>query len=70
VSRILGALPTTSLDEITIPGLAQDLRRVERARSLGLVRRTHPFLTALAALVILLAALGWIVVWLWRRLRS
>ena len=31
VSRVLGALPTTHLDEIAIPGLVRDLKRVEQA---------------------------------------
>jgi hypothetical protein len=70
VSRVLGALPTTNLDEIAIPGLAQDLKRVQQARSLGLVRRTHPLLTMLAVVLALIAAFCWMVAWLWRRLRN
>jgi hypothetical protein len=69
VDRILGALPTTRLAAIPIPGLARDLERVERAHSLGLVRRTHPLLTAMVVLLAILGAYGWSAVWLWRRFR-
>jgi hypothetical protein len=51
VDRVLGSLPAADLSRISIPGVASDLERVERARSLGLVQRTHPLFTALAVLL-------------------
>ena len=68
VDRVLGSLPTTNLSSIEIPGLADDLRRVERARELGLVRRTHPFLTAMAVVFVMLLIVAWTVYLLWKKL--
>ena len=68
VSRVLGCLPTTNLSAITIPGLASDLSRVERARALGLVQRTHPLLTVLAVLLVVLGIAVWVLYLLWRKL--
>jgi hypothetical protein len=44
-----------------IPGLAGDLERVDVANRLGLLRRTHPLLTliALVAVVLLIILAGW-----------
>ncbi|HZD77700.1 MAG TPA: hypothetical protein VE218_11880, partial [Acidobacteriaceae bacterium] len=42
IDRLLGALPTLHYNDIAIPGLANDLERVEVARRLGLLQRTHP----------------------------
>jgi hypothetical protein len=52
VDRVLGALPVTDVSTITIPGLASDLHRVERARALGQLRRTHPFSAILFLLIV------------------
>ena len=57
VDRVLGALPVADVSTITIPGLASDLRRVERARELGQLRRTHPF-TAILFLLIMVVVVG------------
>ncbi len=57
VARVLGCLPTTNAANITIPGLAADLLRVERARQTGLLRRTHPLMFALLG-VLTIAVLG------------
>ena len=57
VDRVLGALPFTDVSTITIPGLASDLHRVERARVLGQLRRTHPF-SAILFLVIVVVLVG------------
>jgi hypothetical protein len=61
INRVLGALPTLHYSEIIIPGLASDLERVQVADSLGLLRRTNPLLTFIAAVVVLVLALivGW-----------
>ncbi len=68
VDRVLGSLPTTDLRAITIPGLAEDLRRVESARALGLVQRTHPLLTALAMLMVALIVGAAILYVAWRKM--
>jgi hypothetical protein len=39
--RIFGSLPTTDLNAITIPGLTEDLSRVQSAWNEGTLRRTH-----------------------------
>ena len=57
VDRVLGALPASDVSTITIPGLAGDLHRVERAHALGQLRRTHPF-TAILFLVIMVVLVG------------
>jgi hypothetical protein len=61
IDRVLGAVPTLHYSEIIIPGLASDLQRVEVANRLGLLQRTHPLLTFLAAVVVLVlvAFAGW-----------
>jgi hypothetical protein len=55
--------------EILIPGLAADLERVEVASRLGLLQRTHPLLTFLAAVVLLLLLIALLVGAAWRLLR-
>ena len=57
VDRVLGALPVSDVSTITIPGLASDLHRVERAHALGQLRRTHPF-TAILFLLIVVVLVG------------
>jgi hypothetical protein len=61
IDRVLGALPTLHYGEIIIPGLARDLERVAVAKHLGLLQRTHPLLTFIAAVIVLLLMLvaGW-----------
>jgi hypothetical protein len=61
IDRLLGALPTVHYADIMIPGLASDLERVEFANRFGLLHRTHPMLTLLAAVLVLLLLLfaGW-----------
>jgi hypothetical protein len=61
IDRVLGALPTLHFSEIIIPGLASDLERVQVAEHLGLLQRTHPLLTFIAAVVVVVLALfaGW-----------
>lgn len=62
MDRVLGVLPTLHYSDIVIPGLASDLERVAVADRLGLLRRTHPFLTFLTAVVavlLVLIYLGW-----------
>jgi hypothetical protein len=61
VDRVLGVLPTLHYSDIVIPGLASDLERVAVADRLGLLRRTHPFLTFLTAVAMFLVLifLGW-----------
>jgi hypothetical protein len=61
IDRVLGALPTLHYSEIIIPGLAGDLERVMVANHLGLLQRTHPLLTFIAAIVMLLLMIfaGW-----------
>lgn len=61
IDRVLGALPTLRFSEIIIPGLANDLERVQVAERLGLLQRTNPLLTFIAAVVVLVLALfaGW-----------
>jgi hypothetical protein len=54
IDRVFGVLPTLHYSDILIPGLAGDLERVAVADRLGLLHRTHPFLTFLIALVLLL----------------
>jgi hypothetical protein len=67
VDRVLGAVPTTDYSAIIIPGLGSDLQRVEVARALGLTRRTHPLLTALAILLLLIVSMaGWWLLRIWR----
>jgi hypothetical protein len=52
-------LPTLHYGEIMIPGLAADRERVPVR--LGLLQRTHPLLTLITAVVVLLLMLfaGW-----------
>jgi hypothetical protein len=69
IDRVLGALPTLHYGEILIPGLAADLERVEVASRLGLLQRTHPLLTFLAAVVLLLLLIALLVGAAWRLLR-
>jgi hypothetical protein len=69
IDRVLGALPTLHYGEILIPGLAADLERVEVASRLGLLQRTHPLLTFLAAVVLLLLLIALLVGAGWRLLR-
>ena len=61
IDRVLGALPTLHYNEIMIPGLAGDLERVAVAERFGLLQRTHPLLTFIAAVIVLLLVLiaGW-----------
>ncbi len=61
INRVLGALPTLHYSEIIIPGLAGDLERVMVANHLGLLQRTHPLLTFIAIVVVLLLMIfaGW-----------
>jgi hypothetical protein len=68
IDRVLGALPTLHYNDIMIPDLAADLDRVAMAGRLGLLRRTHPFLTILIAVAVVLLLLT-LVAWrlLWRR---
>jgi hypothetical protein len=68
IDRVLGALPTLHYGDIVIPGLAGDLQRVEVANHLGLLHRTHPLLTLIAAVLVLMLAL--FAVWLLLRRRS
>jgi hypothetical protein len=58
VDRVLGALPVTDVSTILIPGLASDLHRVEQARTLGLLRRTHPLLSGILFLLAVGVAIG------------
>ncbi len=69
VARVLGALPATDLSTITIPGLSDDLQRVEKARALGLVRRTHPLLTGIVLLLIIVTVMVAFALWAWRKMR-
>lgn len=69
INRVLGALPTLHYDEVLIPGLAADLKRVEVASRLGLLQRTHPLLTFLAVVVLVLLLIALLIVAAWRRLR-
>jgi hypothetical protein len=57
IDRVLGALPTVHYSDILIPGLAGDLERVAVADHLGLLHRTHPFLTFLIVVVLVLLLL-------------
>jgi hypothetical protein len=57
IDRVLGALPTFHFSEIIIPGVANDLERVQVAEHLGLLQRTHPLLTFVAAVVVLVLGL-------------
>jgi hypothetical protein len=66
IDRVLGALPTLHYDDIMIPDLAADLDRVATAGRLGLLRRTHPFLTFLIAVAVVLWLLTLVA---WRLLR-
>jgi hypothetical protein len=62
INRVLGALPTAHYSDMVIPGLAGDLERVTVADRLGLVQRTHPLLTFLIAVVLVLLLVvfvGW-----------
>jgi hypothetical protein len=62
IDRVLGALPTVHYSDILIPGLAGDLERVAVADRLGLLHRTHPLLTFLTVIVLvlfLLVLVGW-----------
>ena len=70
IDRLLGALPTLHYNDIAIPGLANDLERVEVAGRLGLLQRTHPLLTFLAAVVVLLLLVSLLTATLWRWLRQ
>ena len=65
IDRVLGALPTLRYTDIVIPGLAGDLQRVEVANHLGLLQRTHPLLTLIAAVLALLI----LIFAVWRLLR-
>jgi len=65
IERVLGALPTLHYSDIVIPGLAGDLQRVEVANHLGLLQRTHPLLTLIAAVLALLI----LIFAVWRLLR-
>jgi hypothetical protein len=62
IDRVLGTLPTLHYSDIVIPGLAGHLQRVEVANHLGLLHRTHPLLTLIAAVLVLMLAL--FAVWL------
>jgi hypothetical protein len=66
IDRVLGALPTVHYSDILIPGLAGDLELVAVADHLGLLHRTHPFLTFLLVVVLVLLLL---VLVAWRLLR-
>jgi hypothetical protein len=68
IDRVLGALPTLHYNEILIPGLAGDLERVEVASRLGLLQRTHPLLTFLAVIALLLLLIALLIVAVWRLL--
>jgi hypothetical protein len=62
IDRVLGALPTAHHRDIVIPGLAGDLERVAVADRVGLVQRTHPLLTFLisvSVVILLLVFVGW-----------
>jgi hypothetical protein len=67
--RVLGALPTTDLAALVIPGLREDVSRVEQARSRGVLRRTYPLVSGLSVLsfAVVIAALAW---WVRRRRSS
>jgi hypothetical protein len=67
IDRVLGALPTLNYGDIMIPGLASDLERVTVANNLGIVQRTHPLLTFLAATALVFLLLGVLVYQMWRR---
>jgi hypothetical protein len=69
IDRVLGALPTLHYNEILIPGLAADLERVAVASRLGLLQRSHPLLTFLAAFVLLLLVIAFLIVAAWQLLR-
>jgi hypothetical protein len=69
IDRVLGVLPTLHYSDIPIPGLAGDLERVAVADRLGLLRRTHPFLTFLIAIVLVLVFGMYVAWWLLRRHR-
>jgi hypothetical protein len=69
IDRVLGVLPTLHYSDILIPGLAGDLERVAVADRLGLLRRTHPFLTFLIAIVLVLVFGMYVAWWLLRRHR-
>ena len=69
--RIFGSLPTTNLDDITIPGLASDLQKVRQAWQEGTLRRTrgrgHWIVVGLEIFGFALAIL--VAIWLRRRRR-
>jgi hypothetical protein len=67
IDRVLGALPTVQYSDMVIPGLAGDLERVAVADRLGLVQRTHPFLTFLIAVILVLLLLVFVAWRLFRR---
>jgi hypothetical protein len=69
IDRVLGVLPTLHYSDILIPGLAGDLERVAVADRLGLLHRTHPFLTFLIAIVLVLVFGMYVAWWLLRRHR-
>jgi hypothetical protein len=54
IDRVLGALPTLRYSDIAIPGLTGDLERIEVANRLDPLQRTHPLLTLIAMLLVLL----------------
>ena len=70
IDRVLGALPTVQYSDMVIPGLAGDLERVTVADRLGLVQRTHPFLTFLIAVILVLLLLVFVAWRLFRRHRQ
>ncbi len=69
IDRVLGVLPTLHYSDIVIPGLAGDLERVAVADRLGVLRRTHPFLTLLIVVVVVLLLGMYVAWWLLRRHR-
>ncbi|GGH10691.1 hypothetical protein GCM10011586_29130 [Silvibacterium dinghuense] len=70
VDRVLGALPTNDPAAILIPGLGNDILRVERARALGLIKRTNPLLTATLISVLVLLLVSAILWAAWRTIRT
>lgn len=66
--RVFGSLPTTDFNQVTIPGLADDLRTTYNAWQSGNLERTHGALFYVAvAGAGAIAAAGFMVAWMWRR---
>ncbi len=69
--RIFGSLPTSDLQAITIPGLAEDLQTVRAAWQDGSLERTPSWIRKMTVRAVGVAALGLLVgIVMWRRRRA